>query len=118
MTRLAPRYDVRVVERLFEIDDRSVPMAETCRRLGAFAESLGLIRPSYVHVRRLIVEYRRQLNAVATILEDVIVRLLTGRYVDGYDTLERVRQALRPVTRVRAARYRGRRGPRPHSGPP
>jgi hypothetical protein len=106
-----------VLERLYEIDDRSVPMAETCRRLGAFAESLGLIRPSYVHVRRLIVEYRRQRDAVVAIVEDVVVRLLTGRYVDGYDTLERVRQALRPVTRVRAARSRGRRAPRPHSGP-
>jgi hypothetical protein len=115
VTRQAPRYDHRVIERLYEIDDRSVPMAETCRRLGAFAESLGLIRPSYVHVRRLIVEYRRQRDAVVAILEDVVVRVLTGRYVDGYDTLERVRQALRPVTRVRAARSRGQRAPPPRS---
>ena len=29
-------------------------MAETCRRVGDAAEKLGLVRPSYVHLRRLI----------------------------------------------------------------
>jgi hypothetical protein len=34
--------------------------AETCRRVGAVAEELGLIRPSYGHVRRIVrIERRR-----------------------------------------------------------
>jgi hypothetical protein len=111
VTQIAPRYDPRLVEMLYQLDDRSVAMAETCRRLGAYAVSLGLIRPSYVHVRRLIVEYRDRQDAVVGIVEYVIVRLLRGRYVDGYETLERLREATRPVTRLPAARSRRRRAP-------
>ena len=38
-----------------------LPAAETCRRVGAAAEELGLMRPSYGHVRRIVrVERRRR----------------------------------------------------------
>jgi len=38
-----------------------MPAAETCRRVGAAAEAIGLIRPSYQHVRRVVqVERRRR----------------------------------------------------------
>src|SRR5262245_16023363 len=54
----APRYDQRLVDAITRFDDRRVPIAETCRRLADHAEALGLPRPSYVHLRRLIVEQR------------------------------------------------------------
>jgi hypothetical protein len=35
-------------------DDENVPIAETARRVGDLAASLGLPRPNYTHVRRLV----------------------------------------------------------------
>jgi len=58
MPAAAPRYDDRLVDAIGRLDRRDVPIAETCRRLGAFAERNGIPRPSYVHLRRLIVERR------------------------------------------------------------
>jgi hypothetical protein len=43
------------------LDDEDLPAAETCRLVGAAAAELGLLRPSYQHVRRIVrVERRRQ----------------------------------------------------------
>ena len=96
--RFAPRYDVRLVAALVELDDRDVPIAEVCRRLGDVAASIGVPRPSYVHVRRLVRakrayedaerERRDQLRAIAG---DVVTKILLGRFVDPYDLAERVR---------------------------
>ncbi|HXS44453.1 MAG TPA: hypothetical protein VN751_07485 [Solirubrobacteraceae bacterium] len=48
MPAAAPRYDDRLVDAIGRLDRRDVPIAETCRRLGAFAERNGIPRPSYV----------------------------------------------------------------------
>ena len=53
---MAPRYDKRLVAALVDLDDRTVPIAETCRRLGDIAVTMGVPRPSCVHVRRLVRE--------------------------------------------------------------
>jgi hypothetical protein len=52
----APRISPRLLEAIVRLDDRSVPIAETCRRVGREAERLGLPRPSYQRVRVLVHE--------------------------------------------------------------
>ncbi len=76
-------------------DDRRESMAETCRRVGLGAEQLGLTRPSYVHLRRIIVVERRRQDELREIVSDVTRRLLVGLRVDAYEVAERVRDTRR-----------------------
>ena len=55
----APRLHPSLHEALAALDDPDVPIAETYRRLAAFARRERLFRPSYEHVRRLIHALRR-----------------------------------------------------------
>jgi hypothetical protein len=55
----APRLDPRLHRALARIDDPARPVAETYRDLAARARTLGLFRPSYEHVRRLVRILRR-----------------------------------------------------------
>jgi hypothetical protein len=55
----APRIPPRLLDALCRLDDRSLPIAEINRRLGAEAERLGLPRPSYQRVRELVHQLRR-----------------------------------------------------------
>jgi hypothetical protein len=53
--------DPRLAALVAALDEEDQPAAETCRRVGAAAEELGLLRPSYGHVRRVVrIERRRQ----------------------------------------------------------
>ena len=53
--------DPRISALVAALDQDGMPAAETCRRVGAVAEEIGLIRPSYQHVRRVVrVERRRR----------------------------------------------------------
>jgi hypothetical protein len=74
--RFAPRISPRLLEALGRLDDRRVPIAETCRRLGAEAERLTLPRPSYERVRVLVHALRRLRRgpSTASVLLDVAVR--------------------------------------------
>lgn len=54
MPASAPRIDERLVAALARLDDPTLPIAETNRRLGAVAEALGLHRPSYQQVRVIV----------------------------------------------------------------
>jgi len=56
---LAPRISHRLIEAVVRFDDRSQPIAETYRRVGAEADRLGLTRPSYQRIRVLVHESRR-----------------------------------------------------------
>jgi hypothetical protein len=47
LTRCGPRIDQRLVAEIARLDDPTLPIAETNRRLGVVAEGLGLLRPSY-----------------------------------------------------------------------
>jgi hypothetical protein len=63
---MAPRISRPLVEAIVRFDDRSRPIAETYRRVGAEAERLGLTRPSYQRIRELVHQarsIRRGLNA-------------------------------------------------------
>jgi hypothetical protein len=77
MLVFAPRISPQLLDALVRLDDRRQPIAETCRRLGAEAERLGLRRPSYERIRELIHEARllRQRGpTTASVLVDVMTR--------------------------------------------
>src|SRR3954471_20420803 len=57
---MAPRISGRLIDALVRFDDRTGPIAETYRRVGAEAERLGLTRPSYQRIRELVHEARER----------------------------------------------------------
>src|SRR5947207_13092128 len=63
MVPAAPRYDPRILAAVRRLDTRAESLAEVCRRIGEAAWELELPRPSYVHLRRLLVEKRRRDDA-------------------------------------------------------
>jgi hypothetical protein len=97
---IAPRYDSRILELADALDDPDEPMAETCRRIAATAESLGLFRPSYPHIRRFLAlkreaedAARRRRAELRRIAADVYFDATRGFVVNAYDVAERVREA-------------------------
>lgn len=75
-------------------------MAETCRRVAAVAESSGLFRPRYAHLRRFIVEKRREEEAayarrqeLRRIAADVYLDATRGFRINYYEVADRVREA-------------------------
>ena len=100
MVQIAPRYDPKIFQAVRALDDRSEPMAEISRRVGAAAAELGLPKPSYVHLRRLIVAHREEEDAerrrreeIRRILGDVYLDMQRGRVVNAYDVADRIREA-------------------------
>src|SRR5262245_38013117 len=74
----APRISPRLLTALVRLDDRSHPIAEICRRLGAEADRLKLTRPSYQRIRVLLHQARRVRSHRPTttqVLVDVAFRL-------------------------------------------
>jgi len=55
----APRLNPRLHAELARLDRPDVSIADTYRRLTAYARIHGLFRPSYEHVRRLVHLLRR-----------------------------------------------------------
>ena len=55
---IAPRIDARLIEALARIDDPTVPIAATNRRLGVVAGELDFCKPSYEQVRTIVHELR------------------------------------------------------------
>jgi hypothetical protein len=100
VVEIAPRYDPRILDAIRALDDRSESMAEISRRVGATAAQLGLPKPSYVHLRRLIVAHREEEDAerarrdeIRHILSDAYLDLNRGRVVNAYDIADRIREA-------------------------
>jgi hypothetical protein len=79
VTRLAAHIPDRLYKRLVKLDDTSVPIAETYRRVASEAERLGLTRPSYERIRVLVHQSRRWNRSrgpsTASVLVDVSFRL-------------------------------------------
>jgi hypothetical protein len=48
----------RLIAAIARLDNRKHPIAETCRRVSALADDLGLTRPSYEQVRAIVHELR------------------------------------------------------------
>ena len=100
MVPIAPRYDARILELAAALDDPLEPMAETCRRVAAVAESLGLFRPSYAHLRRFLAEKRDEERALRArreelrrIAADVYLDATRGYRINAYQVADRVREA-------------------------
>ena len=81
MSRFAPRYDPRVVAAIRRLDDRRVSIAEVCRRLGDLADGLGVPRPSYVHLRRLVVAEREREDDGAEVVREMSRDFFAGRRI-------------------------------------
>jgi hypothetical protein len=77
--RSAAHIPERLYRRIDKLDDRSVPIAETYRRLAAQAEQWGLVRPSYERIRTLVHQSRRWKQSrgpsTSTVLLDVTFRV-------------------------------------------
>jgi hypothetical protein len=75
--RFGPRIPDRLLKSLDRLDDRSVPIAETCRRLGVEAGRLGLTQPSYEQVRKLVHRSRsiRRGPTTTSVLVDIAWRV-------------------------------------------
>ena len=93
MAAFAPRYDRRIVEAIRRLDDADEPIAETCRRVGELAWQLGLPRPSYVHLRRLVRAERKRRAEVRAIVDDFASDILSARFVDPYEITGRLHEA-------------------------
>ena len=75
-------------------------MAEVSRRVGLAAARFGLPKPSYVHLRRLIVAHReredfeaRRRAEIREILMDIYLDTLRSRVIDPWEIEERIRNA-------------------------
>jgi hypothetical protein len=85
--------DARINDLVCALDRDEQPAAETWRAVGEAAERLGLARPSYGHVRRLVRVERqlRHLRAEAReILTDAGVALLVGRVPNVLRVIDKV----------------------------
>jgi hypothetical protein len=78
MLAFAPRIPRQLLAALVRLDDRTLPIAEIYRRLGAEADRLRVTRPSYQRIRVLLHEARRLRRArpsTAAVLVDLAFRL-------------------------------------------
>jgi hypothetical protein len=96
MVPLAPRYDPRIVRALRRLDDPQEPIAETCRRVGELAVRLGLTRPSYVHVRRLVLAERQRRRIVRAVVDFVFGCVAARRSVRANEFVVHPREAIVP----------------------
>jgi hypothetical protein len=69
--------DDRLRERLALLDDGSLSIAEINRRIGAAADELGLMRPSYSRIRLLVHEGRNRRRRVGPSTARVLVDIST-----------------------------------------
>jgi hypothetical protein len=95
MVTLAPRISHRLIEAIVRLDDRSRPIAETYRRVGAEADRLGLTRPSYQRIRELVHQARR-IRRGPTALD--VLRIVTDPWRTPEDGIARLQElGVRPL---------------------
>jgi len=85
VTSSAPRYDTRLIRAIRRLDDEALPIAEVCRRVAAHAERLGLARPSYVHVRRIVRSERERAAELREFRNEVLLGAVTRIIPDSTD---------------------------------
>jgi hypothetical protein len=102
MAAAAPRYPPKLLHAIRRLDDESVPLAETCRRVAAFAEDQGLTRPSIVHLRTYVAAERKRRQGIRRIRDDAVARLAAGLVPDPVEVALDVREVnLRNPRRTR-----------------
>jgi hypothetical protein len=87
--------DPRIAVLVVELDRDDVSIAQTWRDVGWAAERLGMRRPSYQHVRRLvrIERRRRQLETRGrAVLGRAATTLAAGRVPSAVLVIERLRE--------------------------
>jgi len=94
MPASAPRYDRRLVRAIRRLDDGSLPIAEVWRRVGEVAGRLGVPRPSYVHVRRIVVSERERAAQLREIRNEALVGLVSRMAPDPVDLALRRNEVL------------------------
>ena len=87
----------RILDAIRRLDTREESLAEVCRRIGDAAWELDAPRPSYVHLRRLLLEKRaredaarERRRALMKLASDIERDLRRGRVVNAYEVAERV----------------------------
>ena len=97
MTSSAPRYHPRLIRAIRRLDDESVPIAEVWTRVGARADLLGVSRPGYDNVRRIILAERERKAELARSATRSQAALMPDpvRALDGLSAV-RGRDRLRP----------------------
>lgn len=77
MLSFAPRVDSRLVAAAERLDHPDIPIAETNGRLGHVAAKLGVVRPSYEEVRRIVKRARSRGRQATTgdVLLDIAFRV-------------------------------------------
>lgn len=86
----------RLRELVAALDDDGVPTAATWRLVGETAAKVGLPRPSYPHVRRLVAAERRRRRArdeLREIVKEAANTIAAGRAPDYDYTLGRLLDA-------------------------
>ena len=79
MTWTSPRLDDRLWRAAEKLDDSSEPMAETWRKVGVLASELGLPRPGYDTIRRIVLAHRERRAEIKRLLDPVVADALQGR---------------------------------------
>jgi hypothetical protein len=77
---IAPRLTQRLIDAIERRARERVPIAEINRRVGDEAERMGLPRPSYEHVRRLVHESRRLNGGLPDRSELALEALFHGKH--------------------------------------
>jgi hypothetical protein len=75
--KFAPRISRRLLAEIERLAETPLPAADITRAVGAKAERLGLRRPSYEQVRKLVVDHRNRPRrpSTADVLRDVAFRV-------------------------------------------
>jgi hypothetical protein len=81
MVLLSPRISPKLLAAIARLDDESLPIAETWRRVGRRADRLGFPRPSYDRIRVLVhrLRLRRRGREPADAVVAVAVRVRPPR---------------------------------------
>jgi hypothetical protein len=103
MVEISPRVDPRLIRAAFDLDDDKESMAETCRRVGAVANKLGLPRPSYDTIRCVVGPHRERRREIRRLVAPAVGGVFSG-FVTQWE-IDRVWE-LRPSPNVTAARER------------
>ena len=80
--RFASHFSPRLLDEVDALSEKSLPIAEINRRVGAEAQRLGVTKPSYERVRELVHEardLRRGYVSALEILVDVATRTQSPR---------------------------------------
>ena len=85
----APRLDRQLLDAIADVDDSSLPIAETYRRIRGVARDLGIPRPSYERVRLHVREVRRRRERAKIARDTILAVALYQKPVDAlYDVFE------------------------------